>query len=83
MKDESWGEDIGFACCDCRFYVCEDEAKNVGQCRRFPPREWFADVEEALWTNVAGYQWCGEFELSPTKRRAWEEEVRRRVGGRE
>lgn len=81
MKDEDWGEEIGFACSDCRFYISVDE--DHGTCRRFPPKNWFAEgVDEALFPRVASYQFCGEFELPPESRRKWQDEVRRRVAGR-
>lgn len=84
MKDEDWGEEVGFHCCDCRhFYGAEDEEKpNQGECRRFPPTDWFEEVGEAIWPRVAGYQHCGEFELDPVRRRRWQDEKRDRISGR-
>ncbi len=84
MKDEDWGEEIGFHCCDCRHFHGNEEGDgkpNQGECRRFPPTEWFDQVEEAIWPRVAGYQQCGEFELSPARRRSWEAEKRARISG--
>lgn len=86
MKDEDWGEEMGFACCDCRHFYGFDEADakpNTGECRRYPPRDWFAAVGEAVWPRVAGYQNCGEFELDLAKRREWKAEKRRRIAGRD
>ena len=83
MKDEDWGEEIGFACSDCRFYEERgDSETSHGVCRRFPPREWWDEVQEAVFPRVASYQYCGEFELPPESRRKWQDEVRRRVAGR-
>lgn len=79
MRDDDWDEDIGAACCDCQHFYDEGDESGVGQCRRFPPRDWFDSAKEAIWPRVATYQGCGEFELERGKRREWEEEKRRRI----
>jgi hypothetical protein len=70
MKDEDWIEAIGApACTDCRFF--EPSAGERGWCRRFP---------KGVQTQT--HQWCGEFELTPSARRAFEAERLERWNGR-
>lgn len=82
MKAEDWGAEIGFACADCQFFEVryKDENQAVGACHRYPPREWFREAEDAIFTMVCGHDWCGEFELTPARRAAWEAEKHSRVG---
>ena len=67
MKDEDWIEAIGSAACtDCRFFEAGDDP-GIGHCLRFP-----AHVRKAT------SDWCGEFELTPSARRAFEAERQER-----
>jgi len=81
MKDELWGDDIGYACSDCRFYEAEwsgevhGETVEVGSCHRFPPKGWNADIKAPDYSSVRSSDWCGEFELTPNNRIRWEAEI--------
>jgi hypothetical protein len=74
MKDEMWIEAVGGAHCnDCRFYSGppENDDDEVGICVRYPH-----------WEERRTYDWCGEFELEPSRRRAFEAEWVERWNGR-
>lgn len=76
VKDEDWGDDIGFACGDCRFFEGDTAAK-TGVCRRFPPTGALKvddgeDFQQANFATTVTYEWCGEFELSPARRSDWQ-----------
>lgn len=76
MKDEDWGEAMGFACTDCRFFDSDtphdDPSAPVGgDCRRYPI------VHRVMCTG-----WCGEFDLGPSDRAAWEAERNERLKGK-
>jgi len=81
MKDELWGDDIGYACSDCRFYEAEwagdvdGEKIEIGSCRRFPPTGWDAYSKTASFASVRSNDWCGEFELTRSNRTRWEAEI--------
>jgi hypothetical protein len=84
MKDELWIEAIGApACCDCRFYEEQhaNEDRHMGICRRFPPVRQFK-LDAGDFAEVASSDWCGEFELTASARRAFEAEVLERWNGR-
>lgn len=84
MKDEMWIDAIGGAhCSDCRFF--EDAGKetandSIGICRRQAPRT--NEYGVVKWPIVKAGDWCGEFELSPSARRAFEAEWLERWNGR-
>lgn len=86
MKDEMWIEAIGGAhCSDCRFYDEQhaNDERAMGFCRRFPPtRPFDHDVGQGAFAEVAGSDWCGEFELEADRRRAFEAEWIERWNGR-
>jgi hypothetical protein len=81
MKDELWGDDIGYACSDCRFYESEwagdedGEKIEVGSCHRLPPIGWNAAQKMPVFATVRSSNWCGEFELTPSNRVRWEAEI--------
>lgn len=85
MKDELWGDDIGYACSDCRFYEAEwagevdGENVEIGVCHRFPPKGWNAEWKLPEYPSIRSSDWCGEFELTREKRRTWKQEKRRRI----
>lgn len=49
-------------CSDCRFWV-ESEARNWGDCHRFPPKIYKDKGYGRLWVfpEVSDRTWCGEF----------------------
>ena len=89
MKDEDWIEAIGSAhCCDCRFFVeverLNDEDCTVrGECKKLPPTVIHGTTgDTGTWPIIEGGDWCGEFELTPNARRAFEAERLERWNGR-
>lgn len=81
MKDEDWIEAIGSAACtDCRFFEPEGDGGAIGQCRRFPPKP--EPDQCGTFPHVNTHDWCGEFELTPSARRAFEAERLERWNGR-
>lgn len=82
MKDENWIEAIGGAhCSDCRFFdEKETEEGSIGICRLRAPRQ--NEFGVVKWPIVTSGDWCGEFELSPSARRAFEAEWLERWNGR-
>jgi hypothetical protein len=86
MKDETWIEAMDEArCVDCRFFDVQhaNEEREMGVCRRFPPvRPFDHEMSSGSFAEVAGHDWCGEFELTPSARRAFEAELFERWNGR-
>ena len=85
MKDEDWIEAIGAAhCTDCRFFVEKERLSDevFGECRRRPPVTLQKGGDVGHWPVVEGGDWCGEFELTPSARRAFEAERLERWNGR-
>lgn len=55
------------ACVDCAFFQIsadEDDARHVGECRRYAPRAVVGagDSSDAWFPIVYRHEWCGEFE---------------------
>lgn len=88
MKDEDWIDCIGGAhCSDCRFFVeverLHDEEGTInGECHKLPPTVIHGTGDVGTWPIIEGTEWCGEFELSPSARRAFEAERLERWNGR-
>lgn len=88
MKDEDWIEAIGGAhCSDCRFFspvenihAHDDTAR--GECKRHPPTIIHGTGDVGTWPIIEATEWCGEFELAPDARRAFEAERLERWNGR-
>lgn len=57
-------------CGGCRFYSPADREPYRGWCRRYPPKVVvvtgdISDYTRTEWPEVAGAEWCGEYEATP------------------
>jgi len=54
-------------CSECKFFVPDLPAGDVGDCRRYPPGAYIEGDFEVTWTkyefpDVRSDDWCGEFQ---------------------